>query len=104
MKSTSFKIKNIPSPVEGIQTFLLPLLGAYAIEYSIMNINGQSCYMNTDELVNNRIIWNCNPKFSYEIISDDSVILEIFYHGIRDYSLFFPQIIPSNPDLAKRLG
>ena len=106
MKSTSFRIKNIPSPIDNKQNFSIPLLNAYAIEYSMLNVNGQSIFVDGNglEIINHNIIWHSDPLYSYEIGTTWSVVLEIFYHGVRDFALFFPQIKANDSSLAERLG
>ena len=58
MKSASFRIKKIPSIIDNKQNFSIPLLNAYAVEYSMLNVNGQSIYVDGNglEILNHNII------------------------------------------------
>lgn len=101
MKSISFIITKKTVPIDGLQIFVVPILPAYAIEYAKLNVNGQGVLLDASQIDDDKVIWDVGK--SYTIGNDWEVALEIFHHGIRDYSLLFPQITV-NVELAKRLG
>jgi hypothetical protein len=110
MKSTRFDLRfprDIPVPEEGTEIkFPVATLPAYAIEYSEFTVRGG--FYEDKELVEGQdyllqddgVVWKgfFSPKFP----GMDCYRLTIHYHGIRDYSLLFPQVSPA--ELRTRLG
>ena len=87
------------------QTFLIPTLPAYAVDFANLIINGISNAIdqNTIAIRDKNLVWKISPE-SYEIDSSDKCYLEVHYHGIRDYSLLFPHVQTIEPDRAAHLG
>lgn len=106
MKSTLFAInlkdpnicsyKNIGDNF--IYTFHIPTLGAYAVDYSTLNLGGSTLFPDYSTIDGDNL--KIHTKFSLE--KYQNCYVTIHYHGIRKYSLLFPNVTPSQ--LQERLG
>ena len=105
MKSTTFELDPAAPTTtytqngqDHIYTFQLPLIPAFAIEYFTLQFGAISTFPeNTDTLQGDTL--TVNP--GYHLDGMDCRIV-VFYHGIRDYSLLFPNVTPAS--LQTRLG
>ncbi|MBF0509223.1 MAG: hypothetical protein HQK57_09905 [Deltaproteobacteria bacterium] len=90
-----------PTASTGGEThFLIPTLPAYAIEYSVLQLNGVGGEIASEkyEINEEKII----IKAPLSLGQADRLRLVIYYLGIRDYALLFPQI--KDLDLKKRMA
>jgi len=104
MKSTYFSFcPNLPPHIrkDGWFCTKIPLLQAYAIEYSDYYINGLLEKIEGEdyriEINSGEIVYTDRNYFL-----GDQHRLVIHYHGIRDYSYLFPKV--ENDKLRERLG
>lgn len=87
------------------QVFTLDVLPAYAIDHASLIVNGLHGHIDGTYLAisGDKIVHR--PGANHVIIeSDYECQLQIFYHGIRDYSLLFPRIAATDQNRAERLG
>ncbi len=110
MKSTVFELtypKNVPDQANETDVkFHIPILKAYAIEYSEFSFRGgfndhkESIEGKGYELVEDGLIWR--DSFYPSFPGMDYYRLIIHYHGIRDYEALFPNV--KNNSLRTRLS
>jgi len=105
MKSTIFKLDPSaptttynPSGPDYIYTFKLPLIPAFAVEYFMIHYGALSTLPDRSHTLTGDVL-TVNPGYN---LDDMDCRIVIFYHGIRDYSLLFPNVNP--PNLQSRLG
>jgi len=101
MKSLIFDLtsrgNSNPTPVE--THYSLPILKAFAVEYAQLMVNGianvepKDFVLRSDKVV---VHQNLNQY------PNDDIRLIVHYHGIRDFTLLFPNVTDSY--LASRLG
>lgn len=108
MKSTTFFIDPSTGSYNSNNNrvdFVIDTLPAYAIEYSILVINGVN-YHDGFSIVSNTVHWEGLFRIEPGGVggTHDTVILNIYYHGIRDYGLLFPKINDTDSRSADRLG
>ena len=104
MKMRSFTIDNshLPDgPSPNHQTLNVPGLSAYAIEHADLQYNGVTHAVDGNDL---KIAEDSIIATSMQFSKYDSLRLCIYYFGIKDFSLLFPQIKAAAVDRAERLG
>lgn len=105
MKSKNFLVSpNHITSTSTEQIIAIPILPAFAIEHGILYVNGQAIAIAQTgiSIANGKnVIWNIAEN-GYDVDSNDTINLTIYYHGIRDYRLLFPTI--GDPARQTRLG
>src|SRR5690606_10673131 len=108
MKSILFEVnvaqvtckENVAGPFPFIWEVNVPLLPAYSVEYYSIKVDDVSDISPGDEdIVGDNIIVYSEFKLYEEL---KSVLIELHYHGIKDYSALFPKVY--DPKLRDRLG
>jgi hypothetical protein len=111
MQVTTFRLENAeytaPSaPIFGYgdALFYLPILAAYAIHHSKVEmenaIHSDNGYQQPNYVIENNAVILKN--IGHGIFSPSTGVLTIYHAGIKDYSLLFPHI--NNESLRQRLG
>ena len=84
--------------------FRLPILPAFAVHHSQFSPN--NCYTSQEELMPTEhcVVEDCLvvERVPIPISGNHEGVLTIYYSGIKDYSLLFPQV--RNKELCQRLG
>lgn len=77
----------------------VPTLSAYAVEYMTVNISGNTAILDHSTITKDTLVIHATTETN---LQSHDLKLFIHYHGIRKYSLLFPNI--KQKKLRKRLG
>ncbi|MCJ2140271.1 hypothetical protein [Methylobacterium sp. E-066] len=107
MKTTHFNLTaQVPAVPSGTispptQSFTVRSLDAYAISNAFVQVNGIN---NLVDGINSQIAGDTLTCNDFKLQQPDNVVLQIYYHGIRDYSALFPTVKSTEPARAIRMG
>ncbi len=106
MKSILFEVDALTLKCKKIseESFIwgicIPLLPAFSVEYlSIKDRNLSSLISGEECIVGENLVINAGYEVDEYM---DKILIELHYHGIKDYSSLFPKVVDTN--LRERLG
>lgn len=109
VKIFNLPVSDLPDPgltiPELVQTRTVSVLPAYAIDHAFFIINGILYPIDGRNIeINGKDIIRRIGENDFFLDNQDTLQIQIYYHGIRDYRLIFPSIQAVDPSRAERLA